>query len=375
MPVIIPANGLLQALAAWQARSGAQPSSSPDPPPAAVGSEGDTAAVGPASSRAAFARLVARSSHRAPPWEATPQPGQPAHHPGLGSRPSAAQSSARVGAAPAVAVRGGAAAPALEAAPAALRMQPRHEAASAPDPGGAHAERGDIPGVTRQAARGVERAVAEACQGVVAIVTRSGAWATGVAVAGGGRGGFIVTNAHLVSQRGRQQGRQQQAQPRGGGEGVQRVRVQIWRRQAPGCASAAAGPCAAWQRQRPEWCSATVFYVFQGPLDLAVLQLEDRGALHGVRALRLGPRGAAAVSAGEPVAVVGFPLLSPCRCFGLFATAGIVTKVSDLLSRPCDTTIADVSPTELVHLPGVSVFRWSLLTNMSGRARASRLQC
>jgi S1-C subfamily serine protease len=133
----------------------------------------------------------------------------------------------------------------------------------------------------------MRRAVAAAAEGIAAVVTESGAWATAVLVSAR----FLVTNAHLIEEH-------------------SRVRVQLW----PGRAAGAV---------QPRWGTARVVYAFQGPLDLAVLQLEDK--LCRAQALQLcaGP----SVSPGQPVAVLGFPLFAPRSGLGPCATAGIAAKV------------------------------------------------
>jgi S1-C subfamily serine protease len=163
-----------------------------------------------------------------------------------------------------------------------------------------HAVRQDSDGAMRRAA----------C-GVVAIVTDNGTWGSGVTVCSSQ--GYIVTNAHLLAATGRAP-----TEGAGGGsvqQSTAQVRVQLW----PDMAPSTKQPGLA----RSVWSAARVLHVFQGPLDLAVLQLRgaDRAHLQPL-CLRDTP-----AHPGEPVSVVGFPLVPPRKCMGPFTTAGIVAKV------------------------------------------------
>lgn len=183
-------------------------------------------------------------------------------------------------------------------------------------------------------ARGVEAAVAAAAGAVAAVVGPDGAWASAVAATSA----FLVTNAHVLQASRRAGGqvpdpgadsapglgagraRQQQSAPpdarREPGRG--RVRVRL-----PGGA----------------WRNAAVVYVFQGPLDLAVLALLPGGPAGCARAagspgpaplsgtLRPAALCAGATEPGEPVAVVGHALLHPRARLDAGVTAGVLARV------------------------------------------------
>ena len=188
-------------------------------------------------------------------------------------------------------------------------------------------------------ARGVEAAVAAAAGAVAAVVGPDGAWASAVAATSA----FLVTNAHVL-QAGRRAGgripdpganragraRQQQGAPPDAWREPRRGRVRV---RLPGGA----------------WRSAAVVYVFQGPLDLAVLALLPDGAAGCARAagspapaplvgaLRPAALCADAMEPGEPVAVVGHALLHPRAHLDAGVTAGVLARVV------CSATPAAIS--------------------------------
>ena len=147
------------------------------------------------------------------------------------------------------------------------------------------------------------------------MVTETGAWATAVLVSA--HSGFLVTNAHLIEERRPQHSQQAMpaAEQSSSSISMRRLGVQLWMRLRP---------AGALQQQ---WCTARVIYAFQGPLDLAVLQLEDSRALLGVQELQLCSGEWPSVTPGQPIAVLGFPLLAPRNGLGPCATAGIAAKV------------------------------------------------
>lgn len=161
--------------------------------------------------------------------------------------------------------------------------------------------------------------LAQALQGVVAIAA-GGAWATGVVVSSTGH---ILTNAHLLPP-----GAASAPAPRPLCAAQQELQL------APAAAVAAAplrvllpavgGGGGGGSR----WAAADVRYVFRGPLDLAVLQLQQpwQPPVPSWRPLALAPRGA---HPGQRVCVAGFPAFNP-RSSPLQAavlTAGNLAKV------------------------------------------------
>ena len=133
------------------------------------------------------------------------------------------------------------------------------------------------------------------------------------------RNGYIVTNAHLLVERTASSNRSSQEDSRAAS--AERVpptlRVQVWQKDD----GSAGGP------PRPVSATAAVVFVFQGALDIAVLQLEGRARVH-LQQLALRDSGQTpSTAAGEPVTVVAFPLFSPRFCLGHIATAGVVSKV------------------------------------------------
>ena len=324
VPVVIPAGSLRGAFAAWRARAGAQA-------PAAPAASALPLGRGAAAQQGAFARQLQRNAHRAAPWSAAAPQLQPVAASAQNLRLQPRRSHTVCPYDSAVAQpweQHGALLAQRSSEPSGVILQGCHAAARAATQSARHADAAAaLPSLHMPDMR---QAVAAASGSIVALLTEHGMWASGVLASA--RQGFIVTNAHLIAER-PPRGQHAQAPDdesvsssrQGAG---QRLQMQLWRQRMEGT-----GPtCARAELQQPgvpEWHSARVVYVFQGPLDLAVLQLEDRGALAGVQPLRLreahGQR--VASRAGEAVAVVGYPLVSPRRCFGPWATAGIVTKV------------------------------------------------
>ncbi len=76
------------------------------------------------------------------------------------------------------------------------------------------------------------------------------------------------------------------------------------------------------------WTSASLIYSFKGPLDIAVLQLDDLAHSSSLRDVSLRPAGVNAAGQGEGVAVMGYPLFSPRLGLGSCVTAGMIAKVS-----------------------------------------------
>ena len=174
-------------------------------------------------------------------------------------------------------------------------------------------------------------AAAAALQGVVAVAA-GGSWASGVVVS---EAGHILTNAHLL---------QPAAIPPTSGRGGSGSRpgwVQL--QPSPAAASShpvvqvllpgAAGSSGEGGAGAGHWASADVLYVFQGPLDLAVLKLrhapggseqqQEEAAWRPLRLSRQRPR------PGQPVLVAGYPAYSP-RSSPLGSpvlTAGSLAKV------------------------------------------------
>ncbi|BDA40720.1 probable peroxisomal leader peptide-processing protease [Coccomyxa sp. Obi] len=170
------------------------------------------------------------------------------------------------------------------------------------------------------AVRDLQHAVASAQHGVVAISASNGSWASGVVVSA--HNGYILTNAHLLVERtgkGRQSSRErifaetaQMVLPR--------VNVQIW----PKDTSSKRG---IEGLRRPVWATAAVIYVFQGALDVAVVQVESSARMHLQQLALREAGGTPTTAAGEPVAVVAFPCFSPHFSLGQLATAGVISKV------------------------------------------------
>ena len=96
-------------------------------------------------------------------------------------------------------------------------------------------------------------------------------------------------------------------------------------------------------RRSMSWASASLIYSFKGPLDVAVLQLDDLSLSSSLHDVSLRPAGVNAAGQGERVAVMGFPLLSPRLGLGSCVTAGIIAKVSAVCLRvtadPCKVSI------------------------------------
>jgi hypothetical protein len=176
-------------------------------------------------------------------------------------------------------------------------------------------------------------ALAAAARGVVAIAAGP-TWASGVLVSSGGH---ILTNAHLLPT----QGAAAAAPPPAGAPGAS-DRLQAAAAAAPAApqplrvllpaGGGGAGPGA--------WAAADVLYVFGGPLDLAVLQLQPPWRpTPGGAAIQGGGAGAAAwaplrlaereAAAGGAVAVLGFPAVNPraSPLSGPLATGGNLAKV------------------------------------------------
>lgn len=276
MPVITPAGPILEAFAAWQAAPGSQG-------PALQQPQQPETAPQPSS----MARLLQRNAHRAAPWGMVPSQQQ------ILPAPAAAHGRAAGGAV------------VLHADQGALRRQPCHTASAA--------SRGYPPDM--------RRAAAAAAGSVVAAVAESGDWAT--AVLASAPRGYLVTNAHLVAPRAPAQEATAPSLEGDGEEGAlgSRLRVQLWHR-----GGARGGGSMRWH-------AARAIFAFRGPLDLAVLQLEDSGALAAAQPLRLsaGPD----LAPGQPVAVLGFPLFAPRSGLGPCASAGVVTKVRMRHARAC----------------------------------------
>lgn len=101
--------------------------------------------------------------------------------------------------------------------------------------------------------------------------------------------------------------------------------------------------------KRLYWTSASLVYCFKGPLDIAVLQLDEaslRGSLHE---FKLRPDGANAARQGERVAVMGFPLLSPRLGLGSCMTTGIIAKVINTRNYAGKCPTAQLAPQKEAH--------------------------
>ena len=259
---------------------------------------------------------------------------------------------------------------------------PQEQTASSP----AHLADGE----GRAQGSGVAAAVAAAEGAVVALMAPNGSWASGVVVSA--EHGYIVTVAHLLSNRRQTSG--QQGQPvssmasyagsshkdgsvssqhlvknshisgappesRSGHDSTDALQqqrcssahrqpqqnggimVQLW---ASGSAvdsqsmtpalSGRACPAAArpHDSSKPFWAAASIVRCFEGALDVAVLQLDSVELRGCLREVSLRPEGDAAFRQGAQIAVLGFPLLSPRLGFGLCVTAGIIAKVGLSLS-------------------------------------------
>ena len=234
-------------------------------------------------------------------------------------------------------------------------------------------------GVGHQSAATLAEAVAAAEGSVVALMSSNGSWASGIVVSAAY--GYILTVAHLLSERsqppGQQPGQHSQpvstqpsravhyhsstcSDPQGvpetinpsvgpGKHGIRRhecrsaqqerqrgdVLVQIQAPEHAGIMSREGKEHGGQLRRSRKregskkllWMSASLIYCFQGPLDIAVLQLDDLSLSSSLHEIMLRPVELGAVGQGERVAVMGFPLLSPRLGLGSCVTAGIIAKV------------------------------------------------
>ena len=236
-------------------------------------------------------------------------------------------------------------------------------------------------GLGRQPGRGLAAAVLAAEPRLVALMTPDGSWASGVVVSA--RHGFILTVAHLLRERSHppaqqsrpvsaqcstascredslesQQPGQQQERPVSmpadamstsdslallkrviEPQGCSSARTQQQQHRkgsmlvqihsmGPGTGnSSKPGSTAGHGGRKPFWASATLVYCFEGPLDMAVVQLDDIASRQTLTDFELVPEENREASQGQRVAVVGFPLLSPRLGFGPCVTAGIIAKV------------------------------------------------
>ena len=236
-------------------------------------------------------------------------------------------------------------------------------------------------GLDGQPGRGLAAAVSAAEPSVVALMAPDGSWASGIVVSA--RHGFILTVAHLLreqsyppAQQSRpvsvqcsapscrgaplesQQPVQQQERPVSMPAGAMSTSDSL----APlkrviepqGCSPAhtpqqqrrkgsvlvhihSIGPgngdsskssfIAGHGGRKPFWASATLVYCFEGPLDMAVVQLDDIALRETLTEFELSSEENGAASQGQRVAMMGFPLLSPRLGFGPCVTAGIIAKV------------------------------------------------
>lgn len=172
-------------------------------------------------------------------------------------------------------------------------------------------------------ARDLQQAVALAQPCVVAVAGSSGSWASGVVACA--RNGYVVTNAHLLVERSAAADRgSTAATPAGAAQRAypSSVTVQIW----PQDTSRAAVSDVTRSR-RAVWARAAVVFVFQGALDVAILQVDSsaRGHLQQIKLRDI--RQAPSAAAGERIAVLGFPLFSPRFSLGHVTTAGVISKV------------------------------------------------
>ena len=133
-------------------------------------------------------------------------------------------------------------------------------------------------------------------QGIVGIVTQERTWATGVLV---GTAGFLVTNAHLLRPHSQGQSGRSKLLSHGQAKLAGRHVTDLSAPLASPLRVQLAGPGGARM-----WCKAEIVYIFDGPLDLAVLRLCEAG--HGLRPLCLASHMG---EEGDPIAVVGHPLL------------------------------------------------------------------
>lgn len=237
-------------------------------------------------------------------------------------------------------------------------------------------------GEAQQPCSGLEEAVAAAEGSVVALMAPNGSWASGVIASAAH--GYIITVAHLLSKRSQPPAQQpaQHSEPvkarpsegscshsrrcgedliphgRAGSDdciselsrqGVRQhcyflahpgprraggVLVQIQAPQSPGQAregkrfeAASLESMKGKGSRQLLWTTASLVYSFKGPLDIAVLQLDNLALSSSLPDLALRPGGVDVGGQGERVAVLGFPLLSPRLGFGPCATAGIISKV------------------------------------------------
>ena len=236
-------------------------------------------------------------------------------------------------------------------------------------------------GLNGQPGRGLAAAVSAAEPSVVALMAPDGSWASGVVVSA--RHGFILTVAHLLRERSHppaqqsrpvsaqcsapscrgaplesQQPAQQQERPVSMPAGVMStsdfLALLKGGIEPQGCSSAptqqqqhrkgsvlihihSTGPAngdsskpsfiAGHGGRKPFWASATLVYCFEGPLDMAVVQLDDIALRQTLTEFELSSEENGAASQGQRVAMMGFPLLSPRLGFGPCVTAGIIAKV------------------------------------------------
>ncbi|KAL4854568.1 Glyoxysomal processing protease [Chlorella vulgaris] len=183
-------------------------------------------------------------------------------------------------------------------------------------------------------------ALHDAVQGVVAVAV-GGAWASGVLVSSAGH---ILTNAHLLpapaeaprTPQGPATADQLQQQPAAAVQQAAPLRVLL-----PG--GAAAAVAAGGQATQPIWAAADLLYLFRGPLDLAVLQLQPqwRSQPHTSSPASPASQGCPwphlelseeAPQPGQAVCVAGFPAFNPqaSPLSSAILTAGNLAKVVHL---------------------------------------------
>ena len=171
-------------------------------------------------------------------------------------------------------------------------------------------------------------AAAAAAQGVVAVAA-GGSWASGVLVS---EAGHILTNAHLLQPAGGVP-----ASSSGGSSSPMASsgsgRAALPQRQAhPPVQVLLPGSAGGWGASGGgRWATADVLYVFQGPLDLAVLKLRPTGwqqqqqqqAWRPLQLSRQPPQ------PGQAVVVAGFPAFCPrgSPLGGTLLTGGALAKV------------------------------------------------
>lgn len=183
-------------------------------------------------------------------------------------------------------------------------------------------------------------ALHDAVQGVVAVAV-GGAWASGVLVSSAGH---ILTNAHLLpapaeaprTPQGPATADQLQQQPAAAVQQTAPLRVLL-----PGGAAAAAA--AGGQATQPIWAAADLLYLFRGPLDLAVLQLQPQWRSQPHTSSPASPASPASQGCpwphlelskeepqpGQAVCVAGFPAFKPqaSPLSSAILTAGNLAKV------------------------------------------------